>query len=184
MVKDLKEFPEGIEAIKSSYTILKTGDTREDHFFKTADDSDRSKAALKKIIRTVALPEGYTLFYQKINWRGSDCFRTMILKGKESLPGFLVESAEIQSSYRDKSYIALDFTPRGGTLFAEITGRLSGYRLGIVIDGVVNSAPIIQESIIGGYASITSGGGLVSETIKLQKAIQQATIAPYLKKIK
>jgi preprotein translocase subunit SecD len=51
--------------------------------------------------------------------------------------------------------VALRFNPEGARKFAEITENNVGRYLAIVLDGVVNSAPRINERIPGGEAVIT-----------------------------
>ncbi len=51
--------------------------------------------------------------------------------------------------------VNLKLTPRGGVDFARITGANVGRLLAIVLDGVVSSAPRINERIPSGSASIT-----------------------------
>ena len=61
--------------------------------------------------------------------------------------------------------VLLDFTVDGTRAFADLTTRLVGHKLAIVFDGVVRSAPIINEPIMGGRASIAMGvaANLVTE---------------------
>jgi preprotein translocase subunit SecD len=52
-------------------------------------------------------------------------------------------------------YVAVTLTGPGGTLFERITGENVGRRMAIVLDGKVQSAPVIQDRIGGGRAVIT-----------------------------
>jgi len=52
-------------------------------------------------------------------------------------------------------YVHLEFDRSGSKLFGDITSENVGKRLAIVLDGVVQSAPVIRESITGGRASIS-----------------------------
>ncbi len=63
--------------------------------------------------------------------------------------------------------VTAEFTGRGATEFARVTGRLTGLpeprnRLAVVLDGVVVSAPAIREAVPGGTARI--GGDFTRET--------------------
>ncbi len=53
--------------------------------------------------------------------------------------------------------VQLVFNPRGATAFAEVTGAHVQERLAIVLDGVVHSAPVLNQKITGGRAVITLG---------------------------
>ena len=55
--------------------------------------------------------------------------------------------------------VALTFSGPGGRRFAEVTGANIKKRLAIILDDVVESAPVIQSKITGGRASISLGGG-------------------------
>ncbi len=52
-------------------------------------------------------------------------------------------------------YVSLTFNARGARLFEEITRKGVGRQLAIVLDDIVQSAPVIQEPISGGNAQIT-----------------------------
>jgi preprotein translocase subunit SecD len=52
-------------------------------------------------------------------------------------------------------YVAITLTSQGGTLFERITGENVGRRMAIILDGKVQSAPVIQDRIGGGRAVIT-----------------------------
>ena len=47
------------------------------------------------------------------------------------------------------------FDARGAKLFGDATTHNVGRRLAIVLDGVVQSAPVIREPITGGHGQIT-----------------------------
>lgn len=54
-----------------------------------------------------------------------------------------------------ETYVRMSFNNRGGALFERITEENKGKRMAIVLDGNVRSAPVIQDRIAGGSASIT-----------------------------
>jgi preprotein translocase subunit SecD len=58
--------------------------------------------------------------------------------------------------------ISLTFNDEGKNLFAEITGRNIGKRVGIFLDGEPLTAPTVQEKIEGGNAVITGNFTLLS----------------------
>jgi preprotein translocase subunit SecD len=55
----------------------------------------------------------------------------------------------------ESPYVELDLNSRGAKIFEEITRNNVGRQLAIILDGVVQSAPVIQEPITGGHARIT-----------------------------
>lgn len=77
------------------------------------------------------------------------------------LTGRYVKSSELQfgsatgQGLANDSIIVLNFTEEGGALFEKITRENVGQLLAIFLDGEVISAPVIQEAIPGGTATIT-----------------------------
>jgi preprotein translocase subunit SecD len=79
-----------------------------------------------------------------------------LLKRKTLLTGEALEDAKVTISNRfGEPYVSLKFDSQGARDFERITGQNVKKRLAIVLDGVVHSAPVIQERISGGNAQIT-----------------------------
>lgn len=90
---------------------------------------------------------------------------TITLKGKESgsvqvesevlMNGDSIKSAGVEISPRTNEVeVTLQFNPVGAQLFDHITAENTRRQLAIVLDGVVQSAPRIDERISGGSAQI------------------------------
>jgi preprotein translocase subunit SecD len=72
------------------------------------------------------------------------------------MTGDVVTDARVRPGELPNSRIvSLDLNARGARIFEEITGANVQRRLAIVLDNTVYSAPVIQERIGGGRASIT-----------------------------
>lgn len=77
------------------------------------------------------------------------------------LDGRFLESAQLQfgsvngSSLSNEPIVVLNFNKEGSDRFAEITRNNVGGTLAIFLDGSVISAPVIQEEILGGSATIS-----------------------------
>lgn len=54
-----------------------------------------------------------------------------------------------------KALVSIQFDSKGSDLFAEMTKRNKGKRIGIYLDGALLSAPTVQSEILGGQAQIT-----------------------------
>lgn len=81
-----------------------------------------------------------------------------ILEKKILLGGESITDADVRIDQQyNEPYVMLTFDSEGGKRFADITGKNVKRRLAIVLDGKVHSAPVIQERIGGGSASITGG---------------------------
>ncbi|MBW2632162.1 MAG: protein translocase subunit SecD [Deltaproteobacteria bacterium] len=79
-----------------------------------------------------------------------------LLKKKTLLTGESLEDARVSISDRfGEAYVSLKFDSQGARDFDRITAANVKKRLAIVLDGVVHSAPVIQERISGGNAQIT-----------------------------
>jgi len=79
-----------------------------------------------------------------------------LLKGKTLLTGESLEDAKVTISDRfGEPYVSLKFDSQGARDFDRVTAQNVKKRLAIVLDGVVHSAPVIQERISGGDAQIT-----------------------------
>jgi len=79
-----------------------------------------------------------------------------LIKRKTLLTGEALEDAKVTISNRfGEPYVSLKFDSQGARDFDRITAQNVKKRLAIVLDGVVHSAPVIQERISGGNAQIT-----------------------------
>jgi preprotein translocase subunit SecD len=78
------------------------------------------------------------------------------LERKTLMTGEVIADARIRPATQlEGPYVELSFNRRGAKLFEDLTGANVGRQLAIVLDGTVYSAPVIQERIGGGRASIT-----------------------------
>ncbi len=78
------------------------------------------------------------------------------MKNKTLLTGASLETAKVQISDRfGEPNVSIKFNSQGAADFDRITNENVRKRLAIVLDGVVHSAPVIQERISGGQAQIT-----------------------------
>jgi SecD/SecF fusion protein len=78
----------------------------------------------------------------------------LLVKKKADLSGDRVSSAG--ASYeRDGWVVHLRFDSEGAKRFGDITAAHIHHRFAIVLDGVIQSAPVIQDAIYGGDAQIT-----------------------------
>jgi SecD/SecF fusion protein len=85
--------------------------------------------------------------------------RLYVVKRQPEMTGGTIRSAAAQIGLKstDPSSwgVSMKLTPQGTVDFARTTGNNVGRQLAIVLDGVVSSAPNIQERIPSGSASIT-----------------------------
>jgi preprotein translocase subunit SecD len=80
----------------------------------------------------------------------------IVLKDRTLMTGEYITDARVGlDTQHNAPYVALEFNPQGARLFERITEANVKKQLAIVLDGTVYSAPVIQEKIGGGHASIT-----------------------------
>ena len=121
--------------------------------FKIVDDENSLEEALRGNV-----PEGDVVAYglrsdKSTGERGSSPY---LLKDKALITGASLETAKVQIADRFGDVtVGLKFNSQGAVDFERITGENVRKRLAIVLDGVVHSAPVIQERIAGGQAQIT-----------------------------
>ncbi len=109
-----------------------------------SDDINKTKAALEGNIQP-----GYELLTLDD--------KPILLEGKTVLTGDALVDARVDFSQRTfgEPYVSLTFNNKGARLFSQITGQNVNRRLAILLDGVVQSAPVIRERIPSGSAQIT-----------------------------
>ena len=80
----------------------------------------------------------------------------VLLENPVLLTGDMVQNAQTQfGGAFNEPQVGLDFTGRGGKVFAKVTEKSVNRNLAIVLDEVVKSAPVIREKIHGGKAQIS-----------------------------
>ncbi|MDD2901046.1 MAG: protein translocase subunit SecD [Syntrophales bacterium] len=139
------------------------------------------------------IPPGDEIYIEKSIDRetGRLTSKPLLLKKKVLLTGDAVKSAAVRIGDYNEPYVSVDFNRRGAAEFARITGENVKRRLAIILDGVVRSAPVIQERIGGGRAQITGSytpeeahdlaivlmAGALPATVKI---VQNITVGPTL----
>jgi preprotein translocase subunit SecD len=95
------------------------------------------------------------LQFKQVGWR------TYYLYGRAEVTGDYITDASIGQDQQNfgQYYVLLSFSPAGADRFEEVTGANVNRRFAIILDDVVDSAPVIKQKIGGGKASITMGSG-------------------------
>jgi preprotein translocase subunit SecD len=119
--------------------------------FKLVDEDNSLEEALRGNI-----PPGDEILYRIEGGPESQKKIPLLLKKRAVLTGeYLTDARVMIDSQYNEPYVSLSFDSRGARLFEQITGANIKKRLAIVLDDVVNSAPVIQDKITGGRAQIT-----------------------------
>ncbi|HMO02066.1 MAG TPA: protein translocase subunit SecD [Oligoflexia bacterium] len=145
-----------------------------------------SLAALKKIIGSVAKLE-----FKLVPTTGGAEKNSgrQLVKGRSGedryveqetlMGGDAVADARV-SIHNGQIEVSLKLNSEGRRTFARITSEHIGRQLGIILDGVLYSAPVIREPIIGGEASI-SGGFAMDEAKQLAVILRAGALPAPLK---
>ncbi len=115
---------------------------------------------LKKLNRALQnrLPEDTRIYVEKETdpTTGQEIIRPILLDKQILMTGEMVKNAQVRISNQfNEPYVSIDFTSKGGRVFATLTEANVGKRMAIVLDDVVRSAPVIREKILGGSAQIS-----------------------------
>ncbi|MEN9799096.1 MAG: protein translocase subunit SecD, partial [Pseudomonadota bacterium] len=86
-----------------------------------------------------------------------DAYRTYYVEKTVPLTGDSLAGADASIGQYNEAEVNFTFDAQGGKEFATLTEKGTGKRMAIVLDGVVNSAPRINEKIPNGRGRITMG---------------------------
>ena len=98
--------------------------------------------------------------------------RTYLLAARPGITGdYLTDAKAVQDPEMPSNYyVTMTFDQKGAKIFEKLTAENEKRKMAIVLDGKVNSAPVIQEKIGGGTARITLGGGYGQAESRFQEA--------------
>ncbi len=138
-----------------------------------------SQANVASAVERGRAPEGLQLLYQvtRDSQTGEVLERTpLLVKREAALTGDNLTDARVEIGDRfNQSYVAIAFDSVGGDAFDRLTAANVGRRLAIVLDGVIYSAPVIQERISQGRAQIT-GSFTLEEATDLAIALRAGAL--------
>ena len=152
------------------------------------DEVARTKAMqaaldkLKAYVKTLDVPDDHTVGYEKTEDYDPDTgkatedgWRTFYLRGRADVTGEYITDAQRAIDQRSgvpEVYVAITFSPAGADRFEQITGDNINRRFAIILDDVINSAPVIRSKIGGGRASITMGAGDPDQQLKSAEKLE------------
>jgi preprotein translocase subunit SecD len=95
------------------------------------------------------------LQFKQVGWR------TLYLYGRSELTGDYITDASTGQDQQNfgQYYVSLSFSPAGADRFEEVTGANVNRRFAVILDDIVDSAPVIKQKIGGGRAQISMGAG-------------------------
>jgi len=161
-----KKLPKGVKSARSSYDRPDGRQPGEDRLFWSDDKKTMERFVSswnKKLPNLKPEYRKYKLFLGPYETgdatKKERPWRTYLVHRKADLTGDDLEEARPQlDSQTNRPEVGLTFTRKGGDLFERMTGAHIGHRFAIVLEGNIDSAPVIQTRIGGGRARITLGG--------------------------
>lgn len=135
-------------------------------------DMVKKGAVPPEIAKTI--PAGYEVLSE----RGS---RHMLVKATPELTGATLVDADVRFGGGSNQLggfptVSIEFNPEGTRQFAMVTESNIGKQLAIVLDGMIQSAPVIRSAIPDGHAIIE--GNFTAEEAKLLKTVLRAGALP------
>jgi preprotein translocase subunit SecD len=172
-----ESLPEGLEFVSEQAPVGldKSGDIKHNlvtyAFLKKGDKEpiQHTLERLKEWAATLAVPPDREIGFElvrktvdQVSLKEEDVgYRTYLLKSRAEVTGDQVRDAAAQPEQGQGSlggwHVALTFTEQGGRIFERITADNIKRRFAIILDGRIESAPVIQTRIPGGHAQITMG---------------------------
>jgi len=125
--------------------------------------------------RRIALERVTRLDPDTDTWQ-DEGWRTFVVHQESVLTSSHIREAQARPDQSERSLgswlVALEFTADGARLFEEATARLTKRRFAIMMDGIVESAPVVQTRISGGHGVITMGAGSLDEQADNAKRLE------------
>ena len=153
------DHPEGVTAEIEHWRIEGGGEVT-DHFLvaRTPELVTRYLAAHPSL----AVPHDRELAFGQLDGNG---WRTYLLVPTAELDATSIAHAEVsRDPNTDRPSVLLDFTAPAARHFGELTAKITGHKLAVLVDGSVVSAPVINGPITGGRAMVTFGPSATDAT--------------------
>jgi preprotein translocase subunit SecD len=160
----------GIKNPQEAITFIKTAGRLEFKLLNTQGD-------IQKAVAGVVPPDSELLYGDDVDQSGRVVKQPYVLYKQTLLTGDRLTEAKVGIDQFNKPAISIAFDNEGARIFEHITGQNVGKQLAIVLDGVVHSAPRIQDRISGGSAQIT-GNFTHDEAAKLAIVLRESLPAP------
>jgi preprotein translocase subunit SecD len=140
--------------------------------FQLVDDKHSLVKALSGVV-----PKGdeilYHIIYNKYTHKAKKI--PYLIKKNVLMSGANISSTNVQINQYNQPIVAVSFNSKGTKEFAAVTTKYTGKRLAIILDNNVNSAPVIQEPILGGNATI-SGNFTMAKANDLAIALRSGAL--------
>lgn len=160
----------GLKNPQEAILFIKTAGRLEFKLLNTEGD-------LQKALAGKAPADSEVLYGEDVDESGKVIKRPYLVYKQTLLTGDRLKEARVGIDEYNKPAISIAFDSDGAKTFDRVTGDNVGKQLAIVLDGVVHSAPRIQDRISGGDAQIT-GSFTHDEAAKLAIVLRESLPAP------
>ena len=159
---------------------------------KTQEDEQRARELISRAakLELIAVDEERAMRVYNMTDAQAAQYGDVILPDKENpevkyllkeipiLDGGMLTTATVAFDQNNRPVINFALNSEGAQIFGDFTGKNVGKRMAIVLDGLVYSAPVINERIGGGHVQV-SGNYSVNEANDLSIALRSgALLAP------
>jgi preprotein translocase subunit SecD len=151
---------ESVTQAADAWTARNGAGDREDVLLRASDRAALA-AAVEKLTAAVPLPSNRTILLEKEN--GADdngaprtSWRTFYVETSGGIGNAdIAEASPVRSL--DEWQVHIVLTAQGGKTFGEMTAQGVGRKIAIVVDGDVQTAPVVASPLPGGRLSISTG---------------------------
>ncbi|MEG3640501.1 protein translocase subunit SecD [Magnetococcus sp. PR-3] len=113
------------------------------------------KADLGRALEGRVPPDSLLMYEERGGREGDKQEYPLVVLKRTVLSGQHIQNAQTTFNEYNEPIVSIKFDGVGGRKFSQITGEHIKERLAIVLDGKVQSAPVIQDKIAGGRATIS-----------------------------
>jgi preprotein translocase subunit SecD len=160
----------GVKNPQEAISFIKTAGRLEFKLLNTTADFQQALAG--------KIPADSEILYgEDVDNSGKVVKRPYLIYKQTLLTGDRLKEAKVGIDQYNKPAVSISFDTEGAKVFDRVTGENVGKQLAIVLDGVVHSAPRIQDRISGGNAQIT-GNFTHDEAAKLAIVLRESLPAP------
>ena len=160
----------GIKNPQEAIAFIKTAGRLEFKLLNTSAD-------YQKAVAGTVPTDSEVLYGEDVDESGKVVKRPYVVYKQTLLTGDRLKEAKVGIDQYNKPAVSIAFDNEGAKIFDRVTGDNVGKQLAIVLDGVVHSAPRIQDRISGGNAQIT-GSFTHDEAAKLAIVLRESLPAP------
>ena len=134
-----------------------------------------------KLLQEGIIPPGYVVLKEVRNLPDGTKAAVPFIVSKERVPGLSgknIKNAGVMRGNMNDPQISFRFDGEGAAAFAKVTSENIGRQLAIILDGELNSAPVIKSAITEGSGVISGGSIGEKEAFDLAAILQNPLEAP------